>query len=73
MIEGGLWYNYKGGLYRVICRARQADNGIPMIVYQDIGTGRIYTRSEIDFMRQIEVEQQDGSKITHIRFVKVSD
>lgn len=46
MIEGGVWRHYKGGLYRVICRARHEADGHALVIYQDIGTGRIYARAE---------------------------
>jgi hypothetical protein len=53
MIEGGVWRHYKGGIYRVICRARDANDGTPMTVYQDIGTGRIYTRPEAEWVETV--------------------
>lgn len=45
-VEGGLWRHYKGGLYRVIGRGRHHETGIWLVMYEDIGTGRIYVREE---------------------------
>ena len=62
MIEGGVWRHYKGGLYRVICRARHESTGDPLVIYQDIGTGRIYARAEAEWQQMV-----DG----HVRFIQV--
>lgn len=53
-INGGVWQHYKLGLYRVICRARRESDGEPQVVYQDIGTGRIYTRPESEWLDLID-------------------
>jgi hypothetical protein len=66
MIEGGLWRHYKGGLYRVICRARDANDGVPLVIYEDIGTGRIYARPECEWEQPI-LERGPGV----LRFVRV--
>jgi hypothetical protein len=52
-IEGGVWRHDKGELYRVILRARAASDGVAIVVYQDIGTGRIYTRSEGEWQERV--------------------
>lgn len=62
-IEGGVWRHYKGGLYRVICRARDANTGLPLVIYQDIGTGRIYARDESEW--------QDLLRAGTPRFIRV--
>lgn len=45
-VEGGLWRHYKGGIYRVLHAARDADTGEPVVVYMDIGTGQVYVRPQ---------------------------
>ena len=66
MIEGGLWHHYKGGLYRVICRARHENDGVPMVVYEDIGTGRIYVRRESEWEEPIP-----DRALGTLRFIRV--
>ncbi len=66
MIEGGLWRHYKGGLYRVICRARHAATGQPLVIYQDVGTGRIYARAESEWEEPV-LDWPEGTR----RFVRV--
>lgn len=55
MITVGLYRHYKGGLYRVLLKGRDADDGDTKLAYMDIGTGRIYIRKEEAFMGSVEI------------------
>lgn len=54
VIVGDTFRHYKGGLYRLICMSRDANDGTPCAVYQDIGTGRIYHRSVLEFTESVD-------------------
>ena len=54
-----LFRHYKGGLYRLICRARTEDGADPVVVYQDVGTGRSYVRPVAEWTEAVAV--RDGA------------
>jgi hypothetical protein len=70
LIEAGVWRHYKGGVYRIMGRARWHESpGSPVIFYMDIGTGRQYARLETDF-REV-VAHKDGQPV--YRFTRIDN
>ena len=55
-----LFRHYKGGLYRLICRARTEASADPVVVYQDVGTGRFYVRPVGEWTEAITIP--DGAR-----------
>jgi hypothetical protein len=67
-IEGGVWRHYKGGLYRVIGRARHHETGAWYVMYEDIGTGRMYMREEVQWEELVQVTARIGAGFATPRF-----
>lgn len=56
---GSRWRHAKGGIYRVICRSRDADApGTPRIITQSEETGRFYAWKEDEWFDRIPDPQR---------------
>lgn len=48
-ISGELYRHFKGGLYRIICEAKNSETLEAMIVYQNIESGATWARPKEEF------------------------
>lgn len=56
--DSRIYRHFKGGLYRILCEAKDSETKANMIVYQSIETGQIWTRSAYQFHKN----HVDGSR-----------
>lgn len=67
---GSRWRHAKGGLYRVICRSRDADHpGTPRIITQSEETGRFYAWVEAAWFDRIPDPQRSHTFIARYEMV----
>lgn len=66
-----LYQHYKGGLYRLLHEATEEATMQPVIVYQAVDGGRIWTRPKADFFGTVHNEKLGGTaeRIPRFRFV----
>lgn len=53
--HSGVYRHWKGGLYRLLHLAIDADTNFWVAVYQQMGSGSIFVRNEADFHGEVDV------------------
>ena len=66
MSKGDLYKHFKGGVYRILYRAKNTETLEDMIVYQSLETNEIWVRPAEMFFEYIETDTYKGFRFTHI-------
>ena len=66
MSYGDLYRHYKGGIYKVITRAKNTETLEDLVVYQSMDTGEFWARPTEMFFEYIETDEYKGFRFNPI-------
>lgn len=71
MVEVGSTYrHFKGGVYQVICIAKDSETLEDMVVYENVENHKIWVRSYENFTSKVDLHKYPNEKQEY-RFMKV--